>query len=186
MLPKPDFSTQHAHIRLIAATDATELLDYYRRNRTHLAAWEPSRSDDFYSQENMLTLILAAEGDFYAGKAIKLGAFAHTDGRLIASIDFSHIVRGPMQACYLGYSIDAQHQGRGLMREFLPPCLQFIFHTLDLHRVQASYMIDNHRSGQLLAHLGFVQEGLAKQYLHINGQWQDHILTAKINPSDGV
>jgi ribosomal-protein-alanine N-acetyltransferase len=42
-------------------------------------------------------------------------------------------------------------------------------------------MVNNHRSGQLLRHLGFLQEGLAKDYVHINGQWQDHILMAKLN-----
>ena len=186
MLPKPDFYTRHAHIRLIAATDAGELLDYYWRNRIHLAAWEPSRSDDFYTQENMLNLILAAEGDFHADTKVKLGAFAHDSGQLIASIDFSQIVRGPMQACYLGYSIDAQQQGKGLMRELLPPCLTFMFKGIGLHRIQASYMVDNHRSAHLLTHLGFAQEGLAKQYLHINDQWQDHILTAKLNPAHEI
>ncbi|HCI02982.1 MAG: hypothetical protein CMH96_06665 [Oceanospirillaceae bacterium] len=60
-------------------------------------------------------------------------------------------------------------------------CLEYIFHSLGLHRIQASYMVNNHRSGRLLRHLGFLQEGLAKDYVHINGQWQDHILMAKLN-----
>ena len=186
MLPKPDFYTRHAHIRLIAATDAGELLDYYWRNRAHLAGWEPSRADDFYTQENMLNLILAAEGDFYAGKKVKLGAFAQDTGQLIASIDFSHLVWGPMQACYLGYSIDAQQQGKGLMREFLPPCITFMFKDIGLHRIQASYVTHNTRSSKLLDYLGFTKEGLAKQYLQINGHWQDHILTARINPAHHI
>ncbi len=182
MLPKPDFHTRHAHIRLLQAEDAAELLDYYSRNRTHLAPWEPERAQDFYSQENMLHRILEAEGEFHAGKQVKLGAFDEHN-KLIASIDFSQIVWGPMQACFLGYSIDAQQQGKGLMQEFLPPCIAFMFRDLVLHRIQASYMTSNIRSGKLLQALGFVQEGLAKDYLKINGQWQNHVLTAKLNPT---
>ena len=185
MLPKPDFHTRHGHIRLTVADDAAELLDYYRRNRTHLAPWEPERAHDFYSQENMLHRILEAEGEFHAGKQVKLGAFDQHN-KLIASIDFSQIVWGPMQACFVGYSIDAQQQGKGLMQEFLPPCMEFMFRELGLHRIQASYMVGNERSGKLLERLGFAKEGVAKDYLKINGQWQDHVLTARINPGHSI
>ena len=180
MLPKPNFHTRHGHIRLIEANDAAQVLDYYYRTRTHLSPWEPSRAADFYCQENMLNRILEAEGEFHAGKQVKIGVF-NDNQRMLASIDFSQLVWGPMQACFLGYSIDAHLEGKGLMREFLPPCIEYLFRDIGLHRIQASYMVDNHRSARLLNHLGFEQEGLAKQYLQINGQWQDHILTSLIS-----
>jgi ribosomal-protein-alanine N-acetyltransferase len=40
----------------------------------------------------------------------------------------------------------------------------------------------NERSGGLLARLGFEIEGQAREFLLIDGKWEDHILTAKINP----
>jgi ribosomal-protein-alanine N-acetyltransferase len=46
----------------------------------------------------------------------------------------------------------------------------------------ANYMPHNERSKNVLKRLGFVQEGYAKEYLLINGQWQDHILTSITNP----
>lgn len=45
----------------------------------------------------------------------------------------------------------------------------------------AAYLPDNERSGKLLKRLGFVVEGYARDYLMIDGQWQDHILTSLIN-----
>ncbi|EKT56688.1 ribosomal-protein-S5-alanine N-acetyltransferase [Providencia rettgeri Dmel1] len=39
-------------------------------------------------------------------------------------------------------------------------------------------MPHNMRSGNLLTKLGFEREGYAKQYLQINGEWRDHVLTA--------
>ena len=47
-----------------------------------------------------------------------------------------------------------------------------------MHRIMANCMPHNHRSGALLTRLGFEPEGYAKDYLLIDGQWQDHILTA--------
>ena len=42
-------------------------------------------------------------------------------------------------------------------------------------------MPSNKRSAQLLQKIGFIIEGYAKNYLLINGQWEDHILTSLTN-----
>ena len=47
----------------------------------------------------------------------------------------------------------------------------------------ATYTVANKRSAALLEQLGFEKEGYAKSYLNIAGVWEDHILTALINPS---
>lgn len=47
----------------------------------------------------------------------------------------------------------------------------------------ANYMPHNQRSGNLLRRLGFVVEGYARDYLLINGRWEDHIQTSLINPN---
>jgi len=179
---KPDIITPNGHGRLINTGDTAELADYYSRNRTHLSPSEPVREAEFYEQEAMLHSILEAEGAFYADKDVKLGVFSPQNQQMIASIDFSQIVRGPMQACFVGYSIDAQHQGQGLMQEFMPPCLDYMFNQFNIHRVMATYMTTNHRSAALLERLGFEKEGYAKSYLNIAGTWEDHVLTVLVNP----
>jgi ribosomal-protein-alanine N-acetyltransferase len=83
----------------------------------------------------------------------------------------------------LGYAIDAQRQGQGLMHEALIAAIVHAFDVLRLHRIQANYVPDNVRSGRLLQRLGFRKEGLAANYLYINGAWRDHVLTALLNPS---
>jgi ribosomal-protein-alanine N-acetyltransferase len=56
--------------------------------------------------------------------------------------------------------------------------LPFIFRTLGLHRIEAACLPDNEASKNLLVKAGFRQEGLARRYLQINGEWQDHVLFA--------
>jgi ribosomal-protein-alanine N-acetyltransferase len=101
---------------------------------------------------------------------------------MLGSFTFSNVVRGPFQACLLGYGLAADQQGKGLMREALVPALEWAFGPLGLHRVMANYLPRNERSGRLLAALGFEREGLARRYLQIAGTWEDHVLTAKIAP----
>lgn len=50
-----------------------------------------------------------------------------------------------------------------------------------MHRIMAAYLPYNQRSGKLLKRLGFIVEGYARDYLTIDGQWQDHILTSLTN-----
>lgn len=51
-----------------------------------------------------------------------------------------------------------------------------------MHRIMAGYMPSNKRSEAVLMKMGFQREGYAKNYLLINGKWEDHNLTALINP----
>jgi ribosomal-protein-alanine N-acetyltransferase len=68
------------------------------------------------------------------------------------------------------------------MFEALNASTDFVFKHLKLHRIMANYVPRNEKSGKLLKKLGFVFEGYARDYLKINGQWEDHILTSKISP----
>ena len=69
------------------------------------------------------------------------------------------------------------------MTEFVEGAINYVFERLDLHRIMANYMPGNTRSARVLDKLGFNKEGFAKSYLKIAGEWQDHVLTAKINPN---
>jgi ribosomal-protein-alanine N-acetyltransferase len=69
------------------------------------------------------------------------------------------------------------------MTEALKVAINYVFIELNLHRIMAAYIPHNQRSGRLLKRLGFLVEGYARDYLMIDGQWQDHILTSLINPN---
>ena len=98
---------------------------------------------------------------------------------VIGHLRFSQISRGPFCNAMLGYAIDAAHEGRGLMREALVAALADAFGPrVALHRVQANARPENVRSLALLERLGFEREGLAREYLFIDGAWRDHVMTA--------
>ncbi len=101
-------------------------------------------------------------------------------GPVLGVANLSNIVRGTLQACHLGYSLDREYEGRGLMQEALEALVTYAFEDLQLHRVMANYQPENVRSGRVLERLGFVREGYAPDYLHIDGAWRDHVLTALV------
>jgi ribosomal-protein-alanine N-acetyltransferase len=121
--------------------------------------------------------------EFEEGRAIRFLLFFQEDGEgeIIGFCNFSQIFRGPFQACYLGYQIDSAGEGKGFMSEAIKRAIQYMFEEQNLHRIMANYMPSNSRSAKLLQNLGFAIEGKAKNYLLINGQWEDHILTSLTN-----
>lgn len=98
---------------------------------------------------------------------------------LVGGISLSDIRRNVMQSAILGYWMGSPYTGKGYMREAIPLILDFGFHTLKLHRIEASCLPENERSLALLRGAGFRDIGLSKNYMQINGTWRDHVLFEK-------
>lgn len=173
--------TTRLMLRLLEPEEAELMVDYVRENREHLAPWEPTRTENFFSLEFWQKELKNRQDEFLAGQSARLVIFFKElpNGPIVGVCNFGEIMRGVFQACFLGYSIHYKYQGRGIMFEALTAAVEFMFDTFKLHRIMANYMPRNERSGRLLKKLGFKVEGYALDYLKINGQWEDHILTAK-------
>jgi ribosomal-protein-alanine N-acetyltransferase len=105
------------------------------------------------------------------------------DGPILGQVSLRNVIRGAFQACHLGYSLDQQAVGKGLMFEALTTVITYAFDEMSLHRIMANYIPTNDRSGRLLRRLGFVVEGYARDYLFLAGKWQDHVLTSLVKPA---
>lgn len=158
--------------------------EFFARNREHFSRWDPPVPSDFYTAQFWERGLRRALDDFYADRSVRFDLFlaGAEHGPLIGRIGFSQIFRGPFQSCMLGYQVDREHQGLGLMFEGLGAAIEYMFEARRLHRVQANFLEENERSARLLTRLGFRREGLAKDYLFIAGRWRDHIMTARLNP----
>lgn len=157
--------------------------DYYRRNREAHARWNPPQTDATFSVEGQRERLAGNAAAIAAGTLVGWWLFAReAPHRAIGQIHLSQIARGPFCNAMLGYSIDTEHEGRGLMREALEAVLADAFDRVGLHRLQANVRPENLRSLALLDRLGFEREGLARDYLFIDGAWRDHVMTAKRAP----
>lgn len=180
----PTLTTSRLTVEHMAPGHAEALADFFRRNDRHLAPWDPPRpagimEAGFWKAECERALADHEDGAVVRWVLRLRTAPAHVIGR----VNYTQIARGPFQSCMLGYAIDHVHQGQGLMREALTATIEHVYSVLKLHRIQANHVPENERSGRLLSRLGFVREGLAKDYLFINGAWRDHVLTARLNPA---
>jgi ribosomal-protein-alanine N-acetyltransferase len=176
--------TERLILRLLEPEEAELMAQYVNENREHLEAWEPKRTGDYYLVHPWTQELRNRQNQFFTGQGVRLAIFFKESpaGPVIGVINFTDIMRGVFQACFLGYSVHHNHQGQGIMYEALIAATDFMFDRLNLHRIMANYMPRNERSGRLLKKLGFTVEGYAHDYLKINGKWEDHILTSKVAP----
>lgn len=176
--------TQRTRIRPLDAHLLRALQDYYLRNAPHLDPWEPARPPHFHHTDSWHKRYKIDKAEMKAGRSLKWVALQPADDRVIGVCNYTQIYRGPFQSGTLGFSIDADFQGQGLMYEIADRTLGFMFEQVGLHRIAATHMPSNQRSARLLERLGFMEEGLAPAYLKIAGRWEDHVLRAKINPAE--
>jgi [ribosomal protein S5]-alanine N-acetyltransferase len=179
----PFIETERLLLTLPTEEAARRMLAFFEENREHLEKWSPAPPEGFYTENFWREHLIQARAGFEQDQSMKLVLFERDrrSAPVVGVCNFSNFVRGPFQACYLGYSLDHRFEGRGLMSEALKAATLYAFETLRLHRIMANYIPVNERSGRLLRQLGFVVEGYAHDYLLINGRWRDHILTSLTN-----
>jgi len=173
------FSTERLVIRTPQTGDGEQYARYYRTNREFLQPWSPTFAEDMFSGKDWEDSIPIIRQEFAAGRSARFCLFRN--GQLIGVANLTGITRSPSYSCCLGYTLSKDVQGQGFMREGLGPVIGFAFEHRNLHRITANYMPHNQRSGRLLRSLGFQVEGYARDYLLIDGVWQDHVLTALRN-----
>ncbi|MDR3689419.1 MAG: GNAT family N-acetyltransferase [Fimbriimonas sp.] len=160
--------------------DGVHYARYYRENRDFLQPLSPRFSEDMFSEHDWERSIPIIRQEFAVGRSMRFCLFK--DLVMIGVANVTSITQSPSHSCILGYTLSQTMQGQGYMKEALVPIIDYVFKVRNVHRITANYMPHNQRSGRLLRSLGFQVEGYARDYLLINGQWQDHILSALHNP----
>lgn len=183
MEPKlPRLDTTRLVIRMAMPPDAASIAAFLCDEREHLAPFEPPRKPEYFTEEYWRIQSVRQVQEFLDGRSLRLWLFdARKPDHVLGRAGLSRIERGGFHACNLGYALRKNEQGKGLMHEALTAILGHAFTEMGLHRIEANFMPHNERSGRVLERLGFVKEGIAREYLHINGKWQDHVLTALTN-----
>ena len=153
-------------IRTLTADDADELTRLLLVNREAHEPYQPARSEGFFTLETQRERLATAHH-----------MYGILDGDALAGmIELSNIARGPFRSATLGYWVDEARRGRGLATRAVAAIVELAFLDLDLHRLEAATLEDNHASQRVLEKNRFHRIGLAPRYLRIAGAWRDHVL----------
>jgi ribosomal-protein-alanine N-acetyltransferase len=176
----PEIAGEDVVLRSPQMTDCAEWIALREKSRSFLTPWEPTWPADDLTRASFRRRIKRYGEDQRCDLAYAFFIFRKQDNALVGGLTLANIRRGCAQAASLGYWMGAPYARQGYMTAAVKAVIRFTFGSLKLHRIEAACIPANIASTRLLEKTGFKQEGFARQYLCINGIWQDHVLFAKL------
>ena len=73
-------------------------------------------------------------------------------------------INGAFRSASIGFELERRFGGQGLMRKALSSIVDHAYDRWDINRIQATGDLDNHASMGLLRSLGFIEEGIMRQW----------------------
>lgn len=99
------------------------------------------------------------------------------EGRPIGSLGFYKWSPSAGYQAEMGYDLEKEHWGKGIMTEAMKAVIDFGFEKMELNRIEVFIMPRNRRSIRMIKRLGFKREGLLRQrYFDESGNFTDDIL----------
>lgn len=156
-------------MKLLERREAGSFFEYVERDRRHSERWVPFVSKTITLQdadayiEKFLDAFKAGSGYFWA---------LWKDGRIIGLVLIKDIDRG-LGMAELGYMIDRDHEGRGIVAEACAAMIDMAFTTLALDKLKICCSDENERSGAIPRKFGFRLEGTLRNESRVNGELQN-------------
>lgn len=157
-----------AHLRLLGEADAGELHALIERNRERLAPWLDWAAAQ--TPDDTLAFLRVAETQVAANDGFQA---AIVDEDRIAGVVGHTGVDWRRRATTLGYWLDADHEGRGLMTAAVGALVDHALHAWDLNRVEIRVAVENGRSRAVPERLGFRHEGTLRQAERVGDRYLD-------------
>jgi ribosomal-protein-alanine N-acetyltransferase len=167
-------------LRAPQMSDFNAWADLRARSRDFLVPWEPTWPEDDLTRASFRRRLRRYAEDMRNDQFYAFLLFRKDDNALLGGITLTNVRRGVAQSCSMGYWVGAPFAGQRYMTRGVTALIPFAFDVLRLHRVEAACIPTNQPSIRLLERVGFTREGYAREYLCINGMWQDHLLYARL------
>ncbi|UJF27801.1 GNAT family N-acetyltransferase [Planococcus sp. 107-1] len=168
------FNGKTCYLRTLTVDDAEEMVQLLVRNRDYWAIYEPRHQDSYFTALVQREKIRESIYQARENREYSFGIFEHGTDKMIGHISMYSIKRLPFLSALVGYSIDEAYIGKGIATEAVRLVNTFGFEQLRLHRIEAYVSPRNMGSIRVLQKTGFLNEGLLREFLYINGVWEDH------------
>lgn len=165
-------------LRTFSESDAKDLATLLSNNKHFWSTYEPLHHQNFYTEAAQYQKILEGLQLLALNREFTFGIYKKGTQHLIGHIALYSIKRMPYSSGFVGYSMDQHFVGKGITTDAVKTVVDFAFTSVKLHRIEAYIAPTNKASIRVVEKAGFVQEGLLRKLLYINGEWVDHYMYA--------
>lgn len=164
-------------LRPLHVSDFAQWSEVRVRNEDWLIPWEPMRplgsADVTRSRGAFAARCTSRDRDRQHGLNYGFGLFV--EGRFAGEVNLNGVVRGAQQTGTIGYWIDQALAGHRYVAEAVVVELRFAFEELGLQRIEICIVPRNRNSRRVMEVLELREEGVAREFLEINGTREDHV-----------
>lgn len=164
----PEIITERLILRRMKKTDYKDMYEYAcSPDVTRFLTWDPHPNPTYTMRYLAYVATRYRTGEFYdwavtwkeSGKMIGTCGFT--------SFSYAHNVGE------IGYVLNPDYWGRGIAVEAVRAVMRFGFFTLNLHRIEAKYIVGNARSRRVMEKAGMVFEGIQRESMYIGDSYKD-------------
>ena len=159
-----------------------------RINADWLAPWEATRPE--VDSDNPLPtfyeMVRYYNREGRELRSISLGIWLKSESgeQFIGQITLGGLVFGAYRGGHIGYWIDKRFANQGLTTRAVCALTDYAFDELKLHRIEINLRPENEASRKVAEKSGYHYEGVRSRYLHIAGDWRDHLSFVAENPKN--
>lgn len=162
----PVLTTRRLILRKMQKCDAGDMFEYAcQPSVTKYLLWEPHANETYTYRYLSYIQSRYRSGDFYDWAVIW-----RENSKMIGTCGFTRFNLDANSA-EVGYVLNPKYWGIGIAAEAVRAVMQFGFSTLNLHRVEAHYMIGNDRSRGVMDKVGMNFEGILRDSILVRGEY---------------
>lgn len=175
---RPILVSDPVYLRTATMSDHASWAALREESRAHLIGWEQDWAPEDNSASSFRRRLRHYERQAKRAVSLPLLIFRRNDQTLLGGVTLSNIRYGAARTATIGYWIGHPYTRKGYGAVAVSAVLGHAFESIELNRVEAACQTENSASRSLLMKCGFSKEGLARDYLRINGAWRDHEIFA--------
>ena len=158
----PTLETDRLILRKMKVSDTDDMFDYAKRQDvTAYLLWSPHKTREYTRDYLRYLQNRYALGEFYDWAVVD-----RESGRMIGTCGFTRIDTEHRWG-EIGYVLNPDFHGRGLGSEAAERVMRFGFEELELHRIEAKFMLGNDRSLRVMERLGMTFEGYRRDAMWV-------------------
>jgi ribosomal-protein-alanine N-acetyltransferase len=170
----PELTTKRLVLREVTSDDAAWYHEHFSRPEMIHGQGAPPPDGIKGAREELQTYFT----DLFENRnGFRWGITLKGNNGIIGSIGFYKWVKPSGHQAEMGYDLDPEFWGKGIMTEAMMSVVDFGFRKMGLNRIEVLIMPRNRRSENLVRKLGFECEGILRQHsFDENGDFCDDVL----------
>lgn len=165
----PELTTERLELCRITQDHAQWYLEHFSVPEIVEGQGFPPPKDLEAAKEELEQYII---GLFESGQGCRWGIRLKGEEEIIGSVGFYSWDKDHDRA-KMGYDLKPPHWGKGIMKEALERVIRYGFEEMALNRVEVTIMETNPRSIALATTVGFVEEGVLREFSKADDRYLD-------------